>query len=126
MRPSINVSSLHSFLQGQCTSRGIRRILQIFMFLSVEQESIPIQWNSICKITHTALFFDAGMSIDGDLQGVPRILDALSAHMWPGLVMKSTEKLTNVQPDSIENDEGANGLHAQCRFSFLVAVKLVV
>lgn len=33
-------------------------------------------------------------------------MDALSAHMWPGLVMKSTEQQTNVdQPDSKENDE---------------------
>lgn len=47
------------------------------------------------------------MSVDGDLQGVPRILDALSAHMWPGLVMKSTQKLTDVRPDSKEGDEGA-------------------
>jgi len=68
------------------------------------------------KIAYSTLFSDAGMSVDGDLQGVPRILAALSAHMWPGLVMKSTEKLTNInQPDSKENDEGANrGLHAQC------------
>lgn len=47
------------------------------------------------------------MSIDGDLQGVARILDALSAHMWPGLVMKSTQKLPDVRPDLKENDQGA-------------------
>jgi hypothetical protein len=52
------------------------------------------------------------MSIDGDLQGVPRILDALSAHMWPGLVMKSTQKLTDIRPDSKENDEGAECLRS--------------
>ena len=64
-------------------------------------------------------FSDAGMSVDGDLQGVPRILDALSAHMWPGLVMKSTLKLTDVQPDSKENDEGAECLHFSCWFLLL-------
>ena len=50
------------------------------------------------------------MSVNGDLQGVPRILSALSAHMWPGLVMKPREKLTNVQPGSNEDDEGAECL----------------
>lgn len=40
---------------------------------------------------------------------MPRILDALSAHMWPGLVMKSTVKPTDVTPpDSKENDEGVD------------------
>ncbi|CAM6118275.1 unnamed protein product [Calypogeia fissa] len=32
--------------------------------------------------------FDECMTVDGDLQGVARIDGALSAHMWPGLVMK--------------------------------------
>jgi hypothetical protein len=41
------------------------------------------------------------MSIDGDLQGVPRILDALSA-----------QKLTDIRPDSKENDEGAECLRS--------------
>lgn len=32
------------------------------------------------------------MTVDGDLQGVPRIHGALSAHMWPGLVMKDGDE----------------------------------
>ena len=40
--------------------------------------------------------FDAGMSVDGDLQGIQQILDGLYAHMWLGLVIKSTKKLPNV------------------------------
>ena len=46
------------------------------------------------------------MSVDGDLQGVPRIQAALSAHMWPGLVMKPANKLTDASAASIEEDEG--------------------
>lgn len=61
-----------------------------------------IEYIEACAINEA---FDKCMSIDGDLQGVPRILDALSAHMWPGLVMKSTQKLTDIRPDSKENDE---------------------
>ncbi|KAG0627384.1 hypothetical protein M758_2G196800 [Ceratodon purpureus] len=61
-----------------------------------------IEYIEACAINEV---FDKCMSVDGDLQGVPRILDALSAHMWPGLVMKSTQKLTDVRPDSKENDE---------------------
>lgn len=53
-----------------------------------------------------SLLLHIGMSVDGDLQGIPRIIGALSAHMWPGLVMKPAEKHTNVQPVSEENDGG--------------------
>ena len=31
---------------------------------------------------------DARLELDGERQGVRRVLSALSAHMWPGLVMK--------------------------------------
>lgn len=48
----------------------------------------------------------AGMSVDGDLQGVPRIQSALSAHMWPGLVMKPANKLTDASAASPEDDKG--------------------
>jgi hypothetical protein len=33
----------------------------------------------------------AGMSVDGDSQGLSRIWGALSAHMWPGMVLKSED-----------------------------------
>jgi len=36
------------------------------------------------------------LSVDGDLQGVARIEGALSAHMWPGLVKKPLNKLTDI------------------------------
>ncbi|CAA7391203.1 unnamed protein product [Spirodela intermedia] len=37
--------------------------------------------------------FDKCLSADGDIQGVERIRGALSAHMWPGMVLKSGEKI---------------------------------
>lgn len=59
-----------------------------------------------CEYMMISLLLHIGMSVDGDLQGIPRIIGALSAHMWPGLVMKPAEKQTNVQPVSEENDGG--------------------
>ncbi|WCJ32847.1 GTP binding [Euphorbia peplus] len=38
--------------------------------------------------------FDKCLSADGDLQGVERLLGALSAHMWPGMVLKSGKSVT--------------------------------
>ncbi|XP_065857034.1 uncharacterized protein [Euphorbia lathyris] len=38
--------------------------------------------------------FDKCLSADGDLQGVERLLGALSAHMWPGMVLKSGNSVT--------------------------------
>lgn len=38
----------------------------------------------------------AGLSVDGDIQGVQRLYGALSAHMWPGMVMKSGESISVV------------------------------
>lgn len=35
----------------------------------------------------------SGLSTDGDLQGVDRLFGALSAHMWPGMVLKSGNKI---------------------------------
>ncbi|RDX87531.1 Alpha- and gamma-adaptin-binding protein p34, partial [Mucuna pruriens] len=37
--------------------------------------------------------FDKCLSIDGDLQGVERLYGALSAHMWPGMVLKSGDRI---------------------------------
>lgn len=37
--------------------------------------------------------FDKCLSVDGDLQGVQRLYGALSAHMWPGMVLKSGDKI---------------------------------
>lgn len=37
--------------------------------------------------------FDKCLSVDGDLQGVERLHGALTAHMWPGMVLKSGNKV---------------------------------
>lgn len=42
------------------------------------------------------------MSIDGDLQGVERLYGALSAHMWPGMVLKSGDRIN--QPSFPEKE----------------------
>lgn len=34
-----------------------------------------------------------GLSVDGDSQGVDRLFGALSAHMWPGMILKSGDKI---------------------------------
>ncbi|XP_062073766.1 uncharacterized protein LOC133777984 [Humulus lupulus] len=38
--------------------------------------------------------FDKCLSVYGDLQGVERLLGALSAHMWPGMIIKAGDKVT--------------------------------
>ncbi|ONK71046.1 uncharacterized protein A4U43_C04F4150 [Asparagus officinalis] len=38
--------------------------------------------------------FDKCLSVDGDIQGVQRLYGALSAHMWPGMVMKTGETVS--------------------------------
>lgn len=49
----------------------------------------------------------AGLSVDGDMQGVDRLYGALIAHMWPGMILKSGNKITN--PSLIEKEgEGIN------------------
>ncbi|XP_028776732.1 uncharacterized protein LOC114733432 [Neltuma alba] len=34
------------------------------------------------------------LSVDGDSQGVERLFGALSAHMWPGMILKSGDKIS--------------------------------
>ncbi|TKY58391.1 Ras-related protein RabC [Spatholobus suberectus] len=46
--------------------------------------------------------FDKCLSIDGDLQGVERLYGALSAHMWPGMVLKSGNRIN--QPSYPEKE----------------------
>ncbi|XP_061346083.1 uncharacterized protein LOC133291773 [Gastrolobium bilobum] len=38
--------------------------------------------------------FDKCLSVDGDLQGVERLYGALSAHMWPGMILKSGDRIS--------------------------------
>lgn len=40
------------------------------------------------------ILFLTGLSVDGDSQGVERLLGALSAHIWPGMILKSGDKIT--------------------------------
>ncbi|KAK7360355.1 hypothetical protein VNO77_02342 [Canavalia gladiata] len=47
--------------------------------------------------------FDKCLSMDGDLQGVERLYGALSAHMWPGMVLKSGDRIS--QPSFPEKEE---------------------
>ncbi|CDP01767.1 unnamed protein product [Coffea canephora] len=47
--------------------------------------------------------FDKCLSVDGDLQGVQRLYGALSAHMWPGMVLKSGDKIH--EPSLPEQEE---------------------
>ncbi|ERN17114.1 hypothetical protein AMTRI_Chr09g33640 [Amborella trichopoda] len=48
--------------------------------------------------------FDRCLSIDGDLQGIERLLGALSAHMWPGMIMKSMKNKLDMHPP-IDRDD---------------------
>jgi hypothetical protein len=58
----------------------------------------------LTKDTDEIVMSGTGLSVDGDLQGIARIEGALSAHMWPGLVMKPLNKLTesSAAPQEIE------------------------
>ncbi|KAK9284115.1 hypothetical protein L1049_023282 [Liquidambar formosana] len=47
--------------------------------------------------------FDKCLSVDGDSQGVERLYGALSAHMWPGMILKSGNKIT--EPSLPEKQE---------------------
>ncbi|KAF8702588.1 hypothetical protein HU200_032974 [Digitaria exilis] len=50
--------------------------------------------------------FDKCLSVDGDSQGLERLLGALSAHMWPGMILKSGNKIT--APSLIEKEESTD------------------
>ncbi|KAK9010930.1 hypothetical protein V6N11_043795 [Hibiscus sabdariffa] len=50
--------------------------------------------------------FDKCLSVDGDLQGVERLFGALSAHMWPGMVLNSGDKITEPRvPEKEDSSE---------------------
>ncbi|CAL9766838.1 unnamed protein product [Musa acuminata subsp. burmannicoides] len=38
---------------------------------------------------------DKCLLVDGDIQGIDRLYGALSAHMWPGMILKSGNKTTS-------------------------------
>lgn len=47
--------------------------------------------------------FDKCLSVDGDSQGVERLFGALSAHMWPGMILKTGDKIA--EPSLPEKEE---------------------
>ncbi|KAM3394363.1 putative protein isoform X1 [Capsicum galapagoense] len=47
--------------------------------------------------------FDKCLSVDGDSQGAERLFGALSAYMWPGMILKSGDKIT--EPSLPEQQE---------------------
>ncbi|KAI4327865.1 hypothetical protein L6164_020277 [Bauhinia variegata] len=47
--------------------------------------------------------FDKCLSVDGDSQGVERLWGALSAHMWPGMILKSGHRIS--EPSLPEKEE---------------------
>ncbi|KAJ4714025.1 GTP binding [Melia azedarach] len=49
--------------------------------------------------------FDKCLSVDGDSQGIERLYGALSAHMWPGMILKSGDKIT--EPSLPEKEESS-------------------
>lgn len=52
--------------------------------------------------------FDKCLSMDGDSQGVERFYGALSAHMWPGMVLKSGDKINEPslpEPEELSEEE---------------------
>nr|AAM62618.1 unknown [Arabidopsis thaliana] len=50
--------------------------------------------------------FDKCLSVDGDSQGVERLFGALSAHMWPGMILKSGDRINEpVLPQGEELSE---------------------
>ncbi|XP_077221000.1 uncharacterized protein LOC143854776 [Tasmannia lanceolata] len=42
--------------------------------------------------------FDRCLSVDGDSQGVERLYGALSAHMWPGMILKTGNNISDSTP----------------------------
>lgn len=50
-------------------------------------------YSSVSSINETQGLVLVGLSVDGDSQGVERLFGALSAHMWPGMILKSGDKI---------------------------------
>ncbi|XP_021843153.2 uncharacterized protein [Spinacia oleracea] len=58
--------------------------------------------------------FDKCLSINGDSQGVERLHGALSAHMWPGMVLKSGNRiLAPTLPDKQESSDEESDYEAE-------------
>lgn len=60
--------------------------------------------------------FDKCLSVDGDSQGVERLLGALSAHMWPGMVLKSGDTIN--QPSLPEQEDSSDEEEPNYEFEY--------
>ncbi|KMT15957.1 hypothetical protein BVRB_3g051400 [Beta vulgaris subsp. vulgaris] len=58
--------------------------------------------------------FDKCLSVDGDSQGIERLFSALSAHMWPGMVLKSGNRiLAPTLPERQDSSEDDSDYEAE-------------
>ncbi|KAL9255081.1 hypothetical protein AKJ16_DCAP00410 [Drosera capensis] len=79
--------------------------------LSVEIKKSCLEWCADRNIEYleacaSNIEFDKCLSVDGDSQGVERLFGALSAYMWPGMALKSGDKIhTPLLPDRPELSE---------------------
>ncbi|KAK9062100.1 hypothetical protein SSX86_019285 [Deinandra increscens subsp. villosa] len=62
------------------------------------------------------MIFVAGLSVDGDSQGIERLLGALSAHMWPGMVLKSGDTIN--QPSLPQEEETSDEEEPDYEFDY--------
>ncbi|KAI3965435.1 hypothetical protein MKX01_001847 [Papaver californicum] len=85
----VMVFDMNDFVRGRRTVMGIR-------------ESC-LEWCSEYNIE----YIEACLSVDGDSQGVERLHGALSAHMWPGMVLKSGNMMIS-QPYAPEKEEDSS------------------
>ena len=72
----------------------------------MSHHSFLLLHNELCNsmLNRDYFIYWTGLSVDGDIQGVQRLYGALSACMWPGMVMKSGE--TTTVPTPIDKKEG--------------------
>ncbi|XP_042494284.1 uncharacterized protein LOC122073725 [Macadamia integrifolia] len=61
------------------------------LFLELSFDNV-VHYSINMRLKGKKLFL-SGLSVDGDLQGVERLFGALSARMWPGMVLKSGNKI---------------------------------
>ncbi|MED6194886.1 hypothetical protein PIB30_032668 [Stylosanthes scabra] len=64
--------------------------------------------------------FDKCLSVDGDSQGVERLFGALSAHMWPGMMLKSDNR-TNESLLPVKEELSSEESDYELEYEFLSA-----
>lgn len=63
--------------------------------------------------------FDKCLSVDGDSQGVERLFGALSAHMWPGMILKSGDRIN--EPSLPEKESSSEESDYELEYEVLSA-----